>query len=138
MATKSILKDLSYPQKLFAVGFELLEEYKGSKAHHRMRCTICGEEHSLTPAAKIRANQLYGTVGCTTCNRDNKHSDSRDANYQALLNKGYEILSEWNGSRYTGAQEHTKVTVRVNSCGHVFTATAINLLSRPKYCGVCG
>lgn len=64
---------------------------------------------------------------------------TRQANLQTIKDRGLELISDWDGRRAIGAKSAPLlVTVRNPTCGHVFTSTAVNLLSRGITCAVCG
>lgn len=67
-----------------------------------------------------------------------RYQQSRQKNIQTLRDRGLEILSNWDGRRV--ADRHNTqipVTVRNTHCGHTFTSTAVNLLSRGVTCSIC-
>lgn len=68
-----------------------------------------------------------------------RYQQSRQQNIQTLKDRGLEILSEWTGQRVLDRNnKQLPVTVRNTICGHTFTSSATNLLSRDIHCSVCG
>lgn len=133
--------DLTYINKLKLIGIVLLEPYKGAKAHHNMKCTECSSVWNATPIAKIQAFNKWRTGGCPACSatrRLKEYQNIRQQNIEKLTNRGFDILSEWDGT--TGLSKDAislPVTVRNTNCGHTFTSASKNLLTRNVTCPVC-
>jgi len=134
--------DQYYSRKLQQIGLDLLESFKGSKKHHRMRCLTCHYEWTATPVSKIQTNKKYGVNGCPVCCKNRKedlYTQSRTKNINALVQRGIEVIdSQYDGRRSKNGNPTEKVRVKNTNCGHVFWCTAGNLLSRNVQCGVCG
>lgn len=136
--------DTFYPEKLKHIGIELLEPYKGSKIHHQMKCTTCNHIWSATPLAKISISyKKYGVNGCPECNkvrRETKKQSKRKINMDILKARGLEILSDYDGRYVTDVPYQSipvMVTVKNINCGHTFTSSSKNLLTRNVKCPVC-
>lgn len=134
--------DTTYPAKLKQIGIELLEDFKGTKIHHNMKCMNCSHVWLATPLAKLQISfKKYGVNGCPACEnkrRDNHKAIIRQANVQKLQARGFEIISNWDGRRVNDVKNiPTKVTVRNKTCGHTFTSEAKNLLARGVECPTC-
>jgi len=129
--------DNTYPDKLRTIGISLLEDFKGAKKHHLMECDICYYEFSATPISKLQNYKKHKMVGCPRCTNKLKYEIAREQNIQFILNKGFEILSDWDGRRYDNKTDHTFVKVKNTKCDHTFTSRAINLLTRDVNCPIC-
>lgn len=132
---------MSYEQRLTDIGIILLEPFKGTKTHHLMKCNNCSHEWSATPISKTQAFKKYGYNGCPECNKiriQERNNTTRHQNIQVLLDKGFIILSDWDGRNAIGKDcMPLPVTVQNINCGHVFTSTAVNLLRRDITCPIC-
>lgn len=135
--------DTTYPDKLKVLNIELLEPFKGAKQHHKMRCLQCKHEWDATPLSKLQNYKLYGRGGCPLCTRSHltdRKSKKRQLNLQTLKARGLEVLSNWDG-RYVqgipGQSIPVMVTVRNTKCGHTFTSSSKNLLTRGVECPTC-
>ena len=130
--------DLSYLNKLKAIKILIIGEYKGAKQHHLMECMICSHRWEATPISKIANHSKSGFKGCPQCTVRQKYKKSRQSNLTKLINKGFEIISEYDGSNCTSKQSiGIPVTVRNVQCGHTFTSSSKNLLSRNVNCPIC-
>jgi hypothetical protein len=79
-----------------------------------------------------------GAGGCPECTNKTKHLKTREANLKKLQER-FDILSEYDGRVVLNKTNiHVNVTVRNKTCGHTFTSTSKNLLTRDVECGVCG
>lgn len=134
--------DTTYTEKLLNMGIHLLEEYKGAKLHHLMKCGTCGNEWSATPLSKIQNKKKYpNSNGCAKCQRvreDIKHADARLNVLNQLKADNLEILTE--GYRGERKDVYHKVRVRNTVCGHEFDLCIGNYLyGRYKgNCIICG
>ena len=130
-----------YITQLDNIGIELMEPYSGAKKHHRMRCKRCHHEWSATPISKIQNHKKWSNGGCPQCTKNSKDAERariRVANIQKLNRRGIEVLSNWDGMTGEGKQSAcVNVTVKNTICGHTFTATSKNLLTRHVSCPVC-
>lgn len=129
---------MTYIDKLHNIGITLLEPIKQVKTHHRMQCMLCGYEWSATPISKLQNFKKHGIRGCPVCSNAVKYDQIRQANVQKLNDRGLEILSDWDG---TTSEGHTGTAIDVTvcniNCGHTFTSTAKNLLTRGVECPIC-
>jgi len=127
----------TYPDKLKDIGLTLLEQYTGSKKHHLMKCNTCEHEWSATPKSKIANFKKFGKGGCPECTKrlreENDYIPKRKAFIQKILNNGFEILSDYDGSQ----ELNNKFTVRNIKCGHVFETRPKNIISRNVNCPIC-
>lgn len=134
--------DSTYPTKLLEIDIELQESFKGAKIHHRMKCLKCKTKWVATPISKLQAFKKCGFNGCPNCHLDRQIAEkkiSRAKNIQTLVDKGLEIISDWSGARVSDANNTPiAVTVRNTICGHTFTSSSVNLLTRNLTCTVCG
>ncbi len=127
------LNKLSYPDNVTAIGLILLEPYKGSKIHHQLKCSKCDNEWIATPISKIQAYKKYLNPGCPKCTYSKRYDGSSEESRHALIEKGFEVLTE-------GPIRHTttdKIKVRNTTCGHIFESAAGNLLHRDVQCPIC-
>lgn len=133
--------DLTYPDKLRDIGIELQEPFQGAKVHHEMKCMSCSHVWSATPLSKLQNYKKWGMGGCPHCTsvqQMEKKKHTRTINMDKLSSRGLHVLSEWDGTTGEGREgTPIRVTVRNTKCGHVFTATSKNLLSRGVNCPVC-
>lgn len=134
--------DLGHIQKLKDIGIEILEEYKGAKQHHDMKCIACGYLYNATPVSKIRNHKLYPhSNGCPKCNIERKgikHKDVRERNLNKLKTANITVLTpDYNGKR---GSVYAKIRVRNNNCGHEFDLCVANFLHRKldSICIICG
>jgi hypothetical protein len=122
-------------------GATLISPLGRVKEHHLLRCNACGTEFSATPLSITQIFKKWGTNGCAVCNTSRqqlyKHG-VRQANIQKILDRGLEIVTDWDGTTGTGRESiPINVTVRNTKCGHTFTSTAKNLLTRGVECPIC-
>lgn len=131
-----------YELELMKIGIRLGEPFKRAKEHHLLICNHCGNRWTATPISKIQAFKKRGNNGCPVCSKnrtDAQRSELRHKNIRTVLNRGLEILSNWDGRRIDDkSNTQTTVVVRNPNCGHTFTTTAINLLCTDTVCTVCG
>lgn len=139
---KSGAIDISYTQKLLDIGVILLEEYKGSKIHHKMKCSTCGFEYNATPLSKIQNHKKYpNSNGCSKCQRvreDEKYADTRLNVLKILEDNDLIVLTE--GYRGERKNVYEKIRVRNKVCGHEFDMCIGNFLHRQQSsnCIICG
>lgn len=121
---------------------KLLDPYQTAKAHHQMQCLTCMHIWSATPLSKKQTFKKHGVSGCPKCNSTKaniRKSESRQKNIQVVKDRGFEILSKWDGERCRGRDDNTfKITVKNTTCGHSFDITVANLLANEVNCAVCG
>ncbi len=136
--------DQSYPLRLLNQNkIQLLEEFKGAKKHHKMKCLTCLHEWVATPISKFQTYKKYKVSGCPICNekrRNDAYNKFRLVNLEKLKARGIEILEKnYDGRRHT-IDEHTytKILVRNNKCGHEFYCSPSNLFTQNVECGICG
>ena len=132
--------DNTYPDKLLDIGIKLMEEYKNSKQHHKMKCMECNHEWSATPKSKIANFKKHGYKGCPKCTDKFKYEKNRKENLEKIISNGFEILTEgFDGKRHLdySIQTPPKIKVKNTTCGHVFECTPANLLSRHVNCPIC-
>lgn len=135
--------DTSYTIKLKNIGIELLEPFCGSKAHHEMQCVVCLHVWTATPLSKLQNYRKWGSGGCPKCTRNahDKHKiTKRTQNLQMLQDRGLEVLSNYNGQYVEGTPGESipvDVTVKNTNCGHIFTSSSKNLLTRGVTCPDC-
>jgi len=131
-----------YENQLYEIGILLGEPFKRAKDHHLLVCVHCNHQWTATPISKLQAFKKYGHNGCPKCNEQrifNAQRLSRQRNIQSVLEKGLEILSNWDGRNAVGANcRPLLVRVRNTVCGHEFTSNAVNLLRTSVKCSVCG
>lgn len=130
--------DNSYPEKLKTIGITLLEEFCGAKKHHKMKCDVCNYEWIATPISKLQNFKKWGRGGCPECTQKEQFQETRKQNIQIILDRGFEILSDYNGSRAMDREgTSTSITVKNKTCGHVFTTDAKNFIARNINCPTC-
>lgn len=137
--------DNTYPDKLREIGIELLEDFCGSKKHHLMKCLFCDHTWTATPISKLQNYKKHGKCGCPECttkDRENRIQKKRHENLELLHQRGLEILSDYDGryadyGKVVGENLPIMVTVRNKNCGHTFTASSKNLLTRNVKCPEC-
>lgn len=135
--------DTSYPVKLRDIGIELQEPFVGAKVHHQMKCMSCGHGWSATPISKLQNHKKWGKGGCPLCThkvREALMCDKRTQNLHTLQERGLEVISDYNGQyvkNIPGESVPLDVTVKNTTCGHTFTASSKNLLTRGVVCPVC-
>ena len=130
---------MTYTEKLASIVIKLLEPLKQVKVHHKMQCMQCDHIWSATPISKLQNFKKHGIKGCPLCSDAAKYEHIRQTNIQKLKDRGLEILSDWDGTTSNGKDcVVIDVTVRNTNCGHTFTSTSKNLLTRGIECTVCG
>ena len=80
------MKDPTYPTKLKNIGIELLEEFKGAKAHHKIKCCTCKHEWVATPVSKMQTYKKYGVNGCPACKKRRFEHDKKQQLQQDIIN----------------------------------------------------
>lgn len=136
--------ELSYPELLEQENkIKLLEPFKGAKAHHKMKCLVCGHKWEATPISKRQTYKKRGVSGCPECNknrRDESHANSRQDNLQFLKERGIIVLTPgYDGRRHlSGDGKYEKIKVKNTNCGHTWECSPTNLLVNDVECGVCG
>lgn len=134
----------SYPDLLLNENkIQLLEDFKGAKQHHKMKCVICNHKWSATPVSKRQTFKKYGVGGCPNCKeirKENNNKNIRKKNLQKLKERGIEIIDKnYDGRRHLKDHNtYTKIKIRNKNCGHEFYCSPSNLLSRDVECGICG
>lgn len=134
--------DLTHIDKLNTIGIEILEEYKGAKAHILMKCKTCGFEYIATPLAKIQVNKKYpNSNGCDMCRRkreDVKYDSTRDNVLQILKEANLIILTP--GYKGQRKNVYEKIRVKNTECGHEFNLCIGNFLygGIKTTCTICG
>lgn len=129
---------MTYVDRLNDIGIKLLEPLKRVKTHHLMQCILCGYEWSATPISKLQNFKIHGIKGCPRCSNVVKYEQIRQVNIQKLKDRGLEVLSDWDGTTGKGRDSTPiDVTVRNTQCGHTFTSTSKNLLTRGVECPIC-
>lgn len=127
---------MTYPEQLAAFGLTIIGPFTTTKAKHTLQCDKCNNVWEATPISKVQAYKKYGTNGCPKCNLAKKSDivgTKRDVARQKLTDKGFEVLSEWDGSQSTTY----KILVRNIKCQHEFESAPGNLLHRDVQCPVC-
>lgn len=130
--------------KLFQLAnLELQVPLSYVKKHHITKCLNCNHIWNPTPISIMQIYKKYKTNACPICNkqrRDFRKKNSRVTNIQKLKDRGFEILSDYDG-RYVqgipGRSIPVDVTVKNINCGHTFTTDSKNLLSRNVTCPIC-
>lgn len=128
--------DTTYEHKLLAIGLRLCDPFCGAKVKHKLCCLTCKHTWSATPISKLQSNKKYGGNGCPNCSSKKKDTvldAKRLAAKQSILDKGFEILSNYDGKQSTTE----KIRVRNIKCGHVFESASGNLLHNNVQCPVC-
>lgn len=134
--------DNSYPERLLEMGITLLEEFKGAKIHHMMKCGTCSHEWTATPLSKLQGRRLYPeTNGCPACKRareDKKYQPNRDNVLQLLKDANLTILTP--GYKGQRKNVYEKIRVKNEDCGHTFDLCIGNFLHGliKTTCIVCG
>ena len=130
--------DPSYPIKLTRIGLQLLEEFKGAKQHHSLKCVHCNYIWSATPISKLQAHKKYGHNGCPECKQQRIKTQRRETfekTKQQLLDRGIEILTP-NVVRLNITT--SKVRFKNHNCGHIFECAPGNVAFRGVECPTCG
>lgn len=130
--------DQNYPSRLLAIGIRINEPFIGAKHHHNLKCEICSHEWIATPISKLQNYKKHGIKGCPCCSTQVRYDLARTTNINKLVVRGLEIISDWDGNVGVGKDSApVDVTVRNTKCGHTFTSTAKNLLTRGVECPIC-
>ncbi len=138
--------DNSYPALLETENkIQLLEPFKGAKAHHKMRCMVCNHVWEATPLSKRQTLKKNGVSGCPACNeskKQQKYAEHRSGVIETLYERGVEILDPNYDGRlrldYSGRLGDEKILVKNRFCGHEFKVTPLNLIQSNISCSVCG
>ena len=108
---------------------------------HDLLCNVCNHKWTATPTSKIQNFKKWKSGGCPMCSDTKRASTKvgpRTKNKQKLIDRGFTIVSNWDGSTVAGTKgDPVDVTVIQTKCGHEFTSTAKNLLSRHIVCSKC-
>jgi hypothetical protein len=116
---------------------ELLEEYKGAKLKHKMKCLVCDHQWAATPVSKKQTFRKNRVSGCPNCNDKRKVKRKnlyQQRNIQVLKTRGIEILSNFTGLHTT----ITKLKFINHNCGHTFETYPGNVINRGTDCIICG
>lgn len=124
---------MNYTEILDKMQISLLEPLKQVKRFHKMKCLVCDHEWSATPISKVHNFRKNGYRGCPECYSTTRSKEERQAFIQKIKDKGFTILSEYDGNQRFGV----KVTVRNNSCGHEFNTDPRNLGNKQVNCPRC-
>jgi len=122
----------TYPERLEAIGIQLITPFTTAKAKHSMMCLNCDHVWSATPIAKLQAFKKRGTNGCPECTTIAKYATERAA-FIAKIEERFEILSEYDGQQNTASW----IIVRNKSCGHEFETSPGNLVHKHVECAIC-
>lgn len=135
-STSCAVKHNKIYEKLKFHGIQLLEPLKSVKQLHKMQCLKCKHTWDATVLSKTQlpAEPHKGCPGCSRRRADDLYGIIRAENIKRINERGFEILSEYDGKM----DAHQKILVKNTTCGHVFECTPVNLLSRHVKCGVCG
>lgn len=98
-----------------------------------MKCMICNHEWSATPISKVHNFINKGYRGCPICYSNNRSIEERRLFIQKIIDKGFTILSTYDGSQAWGA----KILVRNNKCLHEFQTDPRNLGNKNLNCPIC-
>jgi hypothetical protein len=134
--SRSGVENVAYIDRLAAFGLLLGEPFKGAKIHHKLICSICTHEWVATPISKLQSNKKYGGNGCPNCTNLKKLSKKeviRARVKDRIQNRGFEILSDYDGQQTT----QNKILVKNINCGHTFESAPGNLLHNDVMCPVC-
>lgn len=132
-----------YIERLSSAGVTLLSSLGKVKEYHSMRCNTCNHTFLATPLSITQIFKKWGTNGCAKCNESRRITTkaiSRSANVQKVIDRGLEIVSDWDGQLVTsdvGQSIPLSVTVKNTQCGHTFTCSSKNLVSRGIECPIC-
>lgn len=129
--------DNTYPDKLKELNITLLELFKGAKKQHLMKCMQCNHEWSATPSSKLQNFKKYNNRGCPACTKrlreEHDYIPKRKLFIQKIIDSGFEILSEYDGSQ----KLNNKFIVRNTHCGHIFEASPKNIITHNVNCPIC-
>lgn len=133
--------DTTYPNRLNEIGVILLEPFSGTKKKHLLQCSKCNHIWTTTPLAITQIHKKWNTNSCPNCNIDRnniRRATSRQQNIQSLVDKGFIILSNWDGRNSLGSNcKPLMVEVQNTKCGHIFQSNAVNLMRRDVECPIC-
>jgi len=125
--------DLTYPQKLKEIGIGLLEQFKGTKTHHKMECLTCFHVWSASPSSKLQNHKKYGCGGCPRCNQERiglRNITEGKRIIKEIEIRGFTLLEPYTGNKIN-------ILVKNNACGHIWKARPNNLLVRNVICKIC-
>lgn len=125
-----------YQTRLQAIGLTLLTPFTKAKDKHTLKCNTCEHVWQATPISKLQNFKKYHTNGCPNCNtksREAVKADKRRNAIDKIVEKGFEILSTYDGQQTTAI----KIKVKRVECGHVFESAPGNLLHRDVTCPIC-
>jgi predicted nucleic acid-binding Zn-ribbon protein len=128
--------ELSYPERLLAIGLAIVGEYVGAKQHYLLECKLCQHQWTATPLSKLQAYKKYAFNGCPECHQRRRRASLnvlRAEAKQKLVAKGFELIGDWTGEQNSAVQ----VEVRNVNCGHTFVSSSCNLLHGNLVCPVC-
>lgn len=130
--------DTTYPDKLKEIGLTIEEMFRGAKIHHMIRCIECNNTFEATPLSKLQNYKKHHLTGCPLCCTRKKYKQARASNIKKLQDRGLEVLSDWDGTTGMGRNsEAIPITVKNTKCGHTFTSSSKNLLTRGIECSIC-
>lgn len=109
-----------------------LDPDKSSSEKQKIKCLICSSIFSATPKSKIMNHKKYGSVGCPACNINVAYSDKREEVIKRIEDKGYVILSA-----YEGIKNSVKVLHRSCTVAHIWKALPSNLANCMGQCKIC-
>lgn len=128
-----------YLIRLMKIGITLLEEYKGAKLHHLMKCNNCGHEWSATPVSKIQTHKKYNVNGCPECKKQRfeyQKEEQLHTDIQNLKKRNIELVEHIE----PGTLHLTTLKVKFKNleCGHEFETYPGNVLHKGIDCPICG
>lgn len=121
-----------YCQQLKRHNVTVLEDYKGAKQHHNVRCDVCNHEWVSTLVSIKQLIRKHGTNGCIKCKHERLYNEKRQ-DVIKQINERFTILSDYDGQQTTTQT----ITVRSKKCNHVFNSAPGNLIHRDVECPVC-
>ena len=127
---------MSYVGKMLNIGIIIVGEFTASNKHHSLQCINCKHVWKATPKAKMQSHKIYGGNGCPACHNEKVKiflEGKRAEFYQKIRDKGFEVLSEYNGNQQT----IDKITVKNLACNHIFDVWPGNLIHREVTCPIC-
>lgn len=107
-----------------------------------MECVVCNHIWSASPLSKIQTFKKFGYNGCPNCKQirtNQKNLITRQQNKDFLTNNGLVYPDWWTGQRVLD-KDNAPIDLPViqTKCGHSFTSTVTNLLTKGIICAVCG
>lgn len=130
--------DLSYPLLLEKENqIKLLDQFIGTKKHHKMQCLVCDHIWTATPLSKRQTYKKYGVSGCPNCNTTRKkivNSQIQQLHLDDLNSRGVRVLSDFTALRTTTQ----KLLFFNEHCGHTFETYPGNVIELETSCTVCG